>query len=158
MFYGSEAGSQLELPSRGDLIRALQLRDEYFARYRDLWYEEYLTSPRETAFDLYQDSWENRIKIGDLVIISSPIKPRSHWSMGRVTKLHPDDEGVVRSAALMRSDRTEGTYAIKHLYPLELSVQMKTERPEVPSPEEEKPRRTKRAAAQRCLERLSQPN
>ena len=38
------------------------------------------------------------LEIGDIVIISDPRSPRGHWPMGRIIKVHPDAEGVVRSA------------------------------------------------------------
>ena len=40
------------------------------------------------------------LEIGDIVIISDPRSPRGHWPMGRIIKVHPDAEGVVRSAVV----------------------------------------------------------
>lgn len=108
--------------SHKQLNEFLTKREELFSHFRDEWYENYLLSLRETNRDLYQDGWINKIKVGDIVLINSPIKTRPFWQMGRVIKLHRGSDGCVRSVTVIRSDRSEANHAISHLYPMELSL------------------------------------
>ena len=75
--------------------------------------------------------------------------------MGRVVQVFPGADGKVRSAKLMRSDRTEGIYPISKLYPLELTL---TSNPKIESPTDEipsdPPRRPERQAALQCKQKL----
>ena len=105
-----------------EMAKALTKRDNLFSHFKGLWTEEYLLSLRETGRNLYQEDWTNKIAVGDLVLISSPSKPRALWQMGRVTQLLPGQDDLTRSVKVIRPDRTEGVYSINHLYPLELSV------------------------------------
>ena len=43
---------------------------------------------------------EKNFKKGDLVILQVKNVPRSHWSLGRVTKIHPGRVGVIRIVKL----------------------------------------------------------
>ena len=80
--------------------------------------------------------------------------------MGKVTELLPGNDGRVRMVRVIRSDRTEGVYPIKLLYPLELSVtpvavsDVQEETDGVSSTLE----RPKRASALRCLKRMRECN
>ena len=38
--------------------------------------------------------------VGDIVLIKTENEPRNEWLMGRVTKVYPDEEGIVRSILL----------------------------------------------------------
>lgn len=119
--FGAKASEDLVVPSRSDLINTLEVREETLDRFRNLWYEEYLLSLRENHRKLYQPLWEDRVKEGDIVLISSENKPRPMWCMGRIVKLFTGSDGKTRSAEVLRPDRTCGTYSICLLYPLEIS-------------------------------------
>ncbi|XP_066588158.1 uncharacterized protein [Prorops nasuta] len=43
------------------------------------------------------------IKIGELVLIKNKILPCSQWMLGRVTKIHPGHDGVVRAVTMLTS-------------------------------------------------------
>ena len=114
--------SSLEYPSRKSLIASLSKKDELFGEFKDIWQNIYLTSLREAAKDLYQPSWENKITVGDVVLLKSPNKPRLYWSMGIVTELLPGKDGKVRFVKVSRSASSEEVHSISNLYPLELSL------------------------------------
>jgi len=116
------AGQELVVPSRRELVRSLQMREDMLQKAKDIWVEEYLLSLRESGRDLYQTEWTEQIKVGDVILISSPIKARPLWQMGKVTELLPGTDKIVRTVRVKRPDRSEGIYPINLLYPLELSV------------------------------------
>jgi hypothetical protein len=41
--------------------------------FEEMWYDEYLLSLREAIQNSNEPSWEYRIKIGDIVLESSPV-------------------------------------------------------------------------------------
>ena len=142
---------------RKDLIDSLQRRESMFENFKEIWYDEYLLSLRETSRDIHQSSWSEVIKVGDVVLIQSPIKPRAQWNMGRVIELLTSTDNRTRCARVMRSDRTDGVYSIKHLFPLKITTSEDTIADTSPSNDgnsSEAPRRPTRKAAVRCLELL----
>jgi len=115
-----QAGTELLAPTRKELIKTLESREEILDTMKTRWAEEYLLGLRETAREMYQTSWENKIELGEVVLISAPNKSRPHWHLGRVIELLPGQDGKVRTVRLRRPDRTDGVYAIKTLFPLEI--------------------------------------
>ena len=85
--FDSIDGSEIEFPNRKKLIDTLNKRAHIFSAFKDLWVNSYLLSLRETSRDMHQIDWIDRIKVGDVVLIQSPIKLRIHWPMGRVSEL-----------------------------------------------------------------------
>jgi len=116
------AGGELEVADSKQLVQSLENRASQLERLKEEWLTEYMLSLREAARDRYQDGWKNKIEEGEIVLISHPSKPRTYWQLGKVTELLPGLDGVVRTVKVLRPDRKEGVYAIKHLYPLELKV------------------------------------
>ena len=111
-----------ELPlGRRELLRALEERNKIFGQFRSLWHEAYLLSLRERGPGNI-DSFSNKIRTNEIVTIKLPNKPRPEWAFGRVLELFHGNDGVVRSAKVLRGDGGEGIFSIKHLYPLELSL------------------------------------
>ena len=45
--------------------KTLELQEELITNFKNLWYENYLLSLREHGGNIYQNKWENRIKVGD---------------------------------------------------------------------------------------------
>ena len=121
-FVDNVAGSELQLPNRKDLVRALDRRDELFSNFKEAWYADYLLSLREASRDLYQDKWEEKVKEGDIVLVEAPNKSRPWWNLGRVAELLPGKDGKTRTVRIARPDRSEGVHSLRHLYPLELCV------------------------------------
>ena len=121
----SEDGKRLwdkETPSSRLLEDSLNYQHELFLEFRKEWYNSYLLSLREYSRDLHQSEWENRIKIDDIVLIRDPVKPRPFWNLGRVVRLFPSTDGIIRSALIKRSATQTAHHSIKNLYPMELSI------------------------------------
>ena len=83
---------------------------------------DYLLSLSEQSKDLFQVDYNNVIKVGDVVVLKNPMKSRSYWSLGRVMEVTPGDDNQVRSAKITKRDGKVQKHSIKHLYPLELSI------------------------------------
>lgn len=159
--FESLAGGGLLQPSASDLIATLLARENLLSNFKDMWYEEYLISLREIDRNTYQPEWENKVKVGELVLISSAVKPRCFWSMGKITKLFFGNDNKVRTVEILRPDGSMGIFAINLLFPLEIIAdvvsshgnQSVDSNPDV-SVTEQRPRRPVRAAAVRCLEKI----
>ena len=108
--------------SRDNLIGALSLRDEMLSHFKELWYDSYLLSLRETCKDLHQINWNNKISIDDIVLVKLLNKSRPYWLLGRVLELVRGHDDKVRSVKLKRGDGVVTHHTVNHLYPLELSL------------------------------------
>ena len=111
-------------PSRRQIKKFLNDRDALLEEFRKEWYDSYLLSMRTQYKDLHQVHFKNRVKIGDVVLVKGPSKDtRPYWKLGRVIKLIPGDDGIVRSVSLLKGDPPEeAIHSICHLYPMELST------------------------------------
>ena len=74
--------------------RQLQAMTDHFWRR---WIHEYLPTLHERK--KWHQNAEN-LQVEDVVIIIDPNTPRGKWPLGRVTKVHPGLDGVVRSATI----------------------------------------------------------
>ena len=105
-----------------DVNEQMNIQDDIFEHFRQLWYTEYLTSLRQMDKNLYQTKFENKIKVGDVVLIKIPNRKRPYWPLGRVTKAIIGHDGKIRSVELKKGNGSVDTHSISHLYPLELSL------------------------------------
>lgn len=102
-------------------MESLHYRDKALKRFRRIWYQDYLLSLRE--HDRTQLGRTNyAISVEEIVIIKVPNKTHPFWDLGRITHLFLGDNGLVRSAWIERGDGSLQVHSLKHLYPLELSV------------------------------------
>ena len=108
--------------SQADVISSIETRNAMLNKFRELWYESYLLGLREQCRDLHEIEFVNRIKVGDVVLIRNPIKPRPFWQLGRVLELIMGDDHKVRSVKLKRGDGSVQVHSINLLYPMELSL------------------------------------
>lgn len=106
----SEEDSCSKLYSR----RAQHLMDEITKR----WYKEYLPNiTRRTKWF----SQTKQIQVDDIVIIIEPNEIRSAWQMGRVVKVYPGPDGVIRMADVIlpsgaiKTKRSVGRLAVLDL-------------------------------------------
>ena len=109
-------------PSRDTVVAALASRDECLAHFKELWYNSYLLSLRETCRDLHQVNWNDKISVDDIVLVKLLNKTRPFWVLGRVLELVKGHDDKVRSVKLKRGDGVVVHHSINHLYPLELSL------------------------------------
>ena len=99
---------------------ALHEQQKLQDHYKSMWYSDYLLGLRETTRDIFQTDWENKIAVGDIVLINTKNRPRIFWLMGRVLQLLHGDDGRVRQVLLKTSAGRTERYSIAHLYPLEI--------------------------------------
>ena len=128
-------------PSRKLVKKSIQIRDEMLDEFKQIFYDSYLLSMREQCKDLHEVSFENRIKINDVVLVKGPSKDkRPHWIFGRVVELIHGDDNKVRSAKVKLGYKSKANdkdlrkgvypggikepahYSINHLYPMELGT------------------------------------
>ena len=86
--------------------------------------KEYLPSPRE--FHSCRTGGTSRtVNVGDVVVIRKEKVPRQKWNIGKIVKLIPGKDKVVR-AAEVKTLNAAGKHvtlqrSILHLYPLEIN-------------------------------------
>ena len=92
------------------------------SNFKELWYDSYLLSLRETCCDLHQVNWNDKISVDDIVLDKLLNKSHPYWVLGRVLEFIRGHEGKVRSVKLKRGDGVVAHHSINHLYPPELSL------------------------------------
>ena len=116
-----------------ELSASLQLRDELLDKFKQIWYEEYLMSLRDSYKDLRQENFVDKIKRGDIVLLKNIqpdlIKHRQYWSLARVVDVICGSDGRIRSARVLKASadylrrkREPELHPINHLFPLELNL------------------------------------
>ena len=111
-----------EEPGQHQMEASIDKMNEILQNFKSLWYQNYLLSLREHSRNLYQQNWDDRIKIGDIVLIKAPNKPRPFWMLGKVLEVIIGYDGKVRTVKLKQGNGSIEHHSIKNLYPLELSV------------------------------------
>ena len=128
LLFKSESENLLasEPPCRKQVVKTLEHREYLLKQFKELWYQEYLVSLRETCKDLHEISFENKVKVNDVVLVKGPpMTKRPFWQFGRVVELIPGYDQKVRAVKILKGDGATGTittHSLKHLYPLELSL------------------------------------
>ena len=105
-----------------NLENTLIIQEEMFENFKKLWYNEYLLSLREHSRNLYQSNWENKIKVGDVVLIKTINKPRPYWLLGKVLELIIGSDSKVRTVKIKQGNGAIEYHSISNLYPLEVTV------------------------------------
>ncbi|XP_006813840.1 uncharacterized protein LOC102810344 [Saccoglossus kowalevskii] len=90
------------------------------------WANEYIVSLRERHLNQHRGVKINTVRVGDIVLIHNDVRKRVHWRMGRVTKLLPGADGIVRAVELATKNGSTNR-SITRLIPLELSTESETE-------------------------------
>ena len=90
-----------------------------FSHFKELWYNSYLLSLRETCRDLHQVNW-NKISVDNIVLVELLNNSLPCWVLGCVLEFIRGHDDKVRSVKLKRGDGVVAHHSINHLYPLEL--------------------------------------
>ena len=61
-------------PTRSGLIKSIEARDAMLSKFRELWYQGYLSSLREQCRDLHEINFQNKIGADDVVIVKNTAK------------------------------------------------------------------------------------
>ena len=120
--FGEDPIWERDPTSRDILIDAISSRDELLSHFKELWYDSYLLSLRETYRDLHQVNWNKKILVDHIVLVKLLNKSRPYWVLGRVLELIRGHNDKFRSVKLKRGDGDVAHHSINHLYPLELSL------------------------------------
>ena len=94
------------------LSRAVQ----HFVR---IWSTDYLISLKEKHFGNNPANQARPIKVGEVVLVANDLT-RNHWPLGRITKVFPDPDQIVRTVEVF----FQGHHSLRTLdkiYPLELA-------------------------------------
>ena len=110
--------SKTSLVKRSKYLK--QLLQHFWSRFS----KEYLPSLRE--FHRCRSGSTSRvISIGDVVVINKEKVPRQKWNIGKVVKLIPGKDGVVRAAEVKTLNAAGKQVILKrsivHLYPMEIN-------------------------------------
>ena len=97
-----------DIYSRKHWRRVQHIVNEFWSRWRN----EYLSSLQSRQ--KWQSQSEN-LSLDDVVILKEESKPRNEWQRGRVTKLFPDGNNVVRSVEIELSNKSRFTRPVNKL-------------------------------------------
>ena len=89
------------------------------SKFEKLWRQEYIISLRERHYGCNKADELNNLKVGDVVLVQTD-SPRGEWPLGRIIKLRPDSEGVVRSVEIYCKGHLS-IRTVEKLIPLEIS-------------------------------------
>ena len=93
--------------------------NELYRNFKEIWKKEYLSFLLQRHQNEKHRVCPVNIRIGDIFLISDEC-PISMWKLGRVIKLYPGKDGIVRVVKLKTRNR-ETTRSVNKLYPLEIS-------------------------------------
>ena len=110
-----------EETSPENLEHTLTKQEELYENFRKLWYESYLLSLRERDRQIYQQNWSNRIKVGEVVLVKIPNKPRPFWNLGIIEELIYGYDDKIRIVKIRQNNVKSEFHSICHLYPLTVS-------------------------------------
>ena len=122
VFGDSEQVPEWEYSDEGDysslLARTLETRDGLYENFKEKWLTEYLVNLREKDRATFHSprKWER----GEIALFKLPSKSRSYWPLVRIVDTFLDDEGVIRTVRIVKSDGNESNVNVSHLIPLEL--------------------------------------
>ena len=128
--------------------------------FEQMWKKDYLTSLRERHYGNHPHSIEScPLKVNDIVLVNLEDLPRAIWPLGKVTRIIPSKDDIVRTVEVLVGNKFYER-SITKIVPLEISLSdveleiphfQVTESPQVnsfPPP----PPRPRRKAAQRAAE------
>ena len=104
---------------------ARELRHQYFLlsnaldRFRKCWSSEYLTSLHEKHTNLCADKPTHHLKPGSFVMVRHDNMHRYEWPLGKVVRVLPDPQGIIRAAEVEEGGRVS-LRSVTFLVPLEL--------------------------------------
>ncbi|XP_068203566.1 uncharacterized protein [Palaemon carinicauda] len=86
--------------------------------FENMWRNEYLTALREKHYGGSQACQDKAPLVGDVVIVERP-GPQHEWPLGRIVKLYPDKENIIRVVDVLYNGSISKR-TIDKLVPLEI--------------------------------------
>lgn len=96
--------------SRGRLIKAMELRNDWLDVFQHIRYNDYLVNLRERSHGRSQVPFRNLLKVNDLVLVRRPLKP----FLETVLELFRCDDGVIRSVCIKQGDGSVQVHSLKY--------------------------------------------
>ncbi|EYB94965.1 hypothetical protein Y032_0165g36 [Ancylostoma ceylanicum] len=121
--YYHPPGEAVLLRNSQQAEEALKTSHQLTERFRSLWSQQCLTSPRE-SHKLQINSKRSTSKLptkGTIILISDPVINRNAEKMEKITDLRPSATGMIREAKLQMPNGQKIRRPINLLIPLELS-------------------------------------
>ena len=118
-------------------------------KFEEVFEKDYLVALRGRHYGNKPPNNNTLLSVGDVVLVETPAD-RERWPLGKILKLYPDPDGIVRSV-LVYSKGIESVRAVGKLVhmesnestlPLHRGDEQMQEVPEDPVPEVQRPRRT----------------
>ena len=100
------------------LARTLETRDGLYENFKERWLTEYLVNLREK--DRASFHTPRKWLKGEIALFKLPSKSRAYWPLVRIVDTFLDEEGVIRTVRIVKSDGNESNVNVSHLIPLEL--------------------------------------
>ena len=94
---------------------------EVIQKFVEIWAKDYLIALKEKHFGNVPPHQAVSIKPGDIVLLASD-HPRNRWPLGRITKIFPDPDHVVRTVEVYSQGHTS-IRTLDKLHALELSAE-----------------------------------
>ena len=106
------------------LARVLNLRDYLYDEFKERWLSEYLVNLREKDRASFRSpkNWEK----GEIALLKLPSKSKPYWPLVRIVDTYPDQDQVIRTVRVSKSDNSEVNVNVKHLISLELHCELNT--------------------------------
>ena len=128
------------------LRRGYQRLSKVLREWEGYWERDYLSSLRERHYGNQSANNTSQVREGDVVLVRSD-KPRASWPLGRILKLHPDSNNIIRMVTV-RSEGRDSLRTLEKLIPMELASPLELEEDtEVEAEETNEPARPIRRAA-----------
>ena len=116
----------VEKSDRPNLTKRSRYLDTLLDRFFSQWKKEYLPSLRE-KFQPRNKPLIRVPRVGDIVNIHKDKVPRQRWTIGKITRLLPGKDGIVRAVEVLTLDKSRKQMIMKrpiqHLYPLEVQAE-----------------------------------
>ena len=100
------------------LARTLEYRDHLLVEFKERWLKEYLLNLRKKERASFQSprSWEK----GEIALLKLLSKSRPFWPLVRVVDTSPNEERVICTVHVAKTDSSEMVVNVSYLIPLEL--------------------------------------
>ena len=108
---------------KSTLTKRAQYLETLLVRMFNRWKREYLTALRERT-EMKQNKLRRIPELGDIVTIHNDKIARQNWKLGKITRLLPGKDNIVRAVEIRTVDKSGKPIIIKrsvsHLYPIEV--------------------------------------
>uniref|UniRef100_A0A8D8QQL5 Integrase catalytic domain-containing protein n=1 Tax=Cacopsylla melanoneura TaxID=428564 RepID=A0A8D8QQL5_9HEMI len=117
--------------TRTALVSSWKKSQAAFSQFRTMFVDQYLSSLAERGLKPHRQPrvLSDQIpSVGDVVQVKELQLSRSYWRVGQISELVPSKDGHTRTARVRMANGHTITRSISHLYPLEISEDLQTDK------------------------------